>query len=139
LDVNVLLALAIHDHVHHERVLRWFRRPRHEGFSTCSITQSGLVRLFSNPLIYSARVSHEDALKALQRLISLPGHTFWPMDVDYLTAITPLRARISGHKQTTDAYLLGLAIHRQGKIATMDLGIVELAGHEFANSVELIA
>jgi toxin-antitoxin system PIN domain toxin len=139
LDVNVLLALAIHDHLQHSKAMRWFHSKRSEGFSTCSITQSGLVRLFSNPSLYSVRVSRDDALQALQRLTGLPGHAFWPMDVDYETAVTPLRNRITGHKQTTDAYLLGLAIHHGGKLATLDGGIMELARPDFVKSVELIA
>ena len=38
----------------------------------------------------------------------------------------------------TDAYLLGLAIHHKGKLATLDRAIVYLAGSEFAEYVELI-
>ena len=139
MDVNVLLALAIHDHVEHRKISRWFQSPRSNGFSTCSVTQSGLVRLFLNPSLYSVRVSHEDALKALKRLTALPGHTFWPMDVDYETAVAPVRHRITGYRQTTDAYLLGLAIHRGGRLATMDRAITDMAGPEFAGFVELIA
>jgi toxin-antitoxin system PIN domain toxin len=131
--------IHVFGHEHHTKVYRWFRALGSKDFSTCAMTQSGFVRLFSNPTIYRARVSHESAVAALGNLTSRREHTFWPMDVDYETATTPLRGRITGHKQIADAYLLGLAIHHRGRLATMDHGIVELAGPEFADSVELIA
>lgn len=34
-----------------------------------------------------------------------------------------------GHRQITDAYLLLLAQHRHGKLATLDGGIAELIGN----------
>jgi uncharacterized protein len=43
-----------------------------------------------------------------------------------LEAVVRLRPRIVGHQQVTDAYLLGLAIHRKGKLATLDRELLEL-------------
>jgi hypothetical protein len=34
--------------------------------------------------------------------------------------------RLTGHQQVTDAYLLGLAMQKKGKLATMDRGVSEL-------------
>jgi hypothetical protein len=34
--------------------------------------------------------------------------------------------RLSGHQQVTDAYLLGMARHKKGKLGTMDRAVVEL-------------
>ena len=139
LDVNILLAFAIIGHDHHTKVYRWFKGSGSKAFSTCAMTQSGFIRLISNPSIYKVRVSHESAIASLGNLTSRGEHRFWPMDVDYETAVAPIRKRISNHQQTTDAYLLGLAIHHKGRLATMDRGILHLAGPEFADSVELIA
>jgi toxin-antitoxin system PIN domain toxin len=139
LDVNVLVALAIHDHPKHAKAMLWFRSKRSSGFSTCAITQSGLIRISSNPGVYKVRFFHEGALAALRSLTGLPEHEFWPMDLDYEAAVAPLRHRISGYKQTTDAYLLGLAIHRRAKFATMDSGVKDIAGPKYAEVVELIA
>ncbi len=136
LDVNVLLALAIHDHPKHSDIKSWFRSQRDDGFSTCAITQSGFIRLASNPGLYQVRFLHEGALKALQSITRLPRHRFWTMEVEYEKAVDPISHRITGYKQTTDAYLLGLAIHHVGKLATMDRGISQMAGAEFADCVE---
>ncbi len=79
-----------------------------------------------------------EARNALQRLVQLPSHVFWPDTPAYLNATESLFARMQGHRQVTDAYLLGLAIHNKGKLATLDRGIGHLAGKEFAASVEVI-
>jgi hypothetical protein len=68
----------------------------------------------------------------------MPGHVYWPDDPSYLDATRTLFARMQGHRQITDAYLLGLAIHNKGKLATLDRGIRQLAGSEFAACVEII-
>jgi predicted nucleic acid-binding protein len=44
-----------------------------------------------------------------------------------------------GPKQITDAYLLGLAKHHGGKLATLDKAVRSLAGPEHHDLVELIA
>lgn len=43
-----------------------------------------------------------------------------------VSAIWPLSERVQGHQQVTDAYLLGLAMHKKGKLGTMDRTVVEL-------------
>jgi predicted nucleic acid-binding protein len=35
----------------------------------------------------------------------------------------PLAQKLADHQQVTDAYLLGLAIHKRGKLATMDRAV----------------
>jgi len=37
-------------------------------------------------------------------------------------------ARIIGHRQISDAYLLGLAVHNKGKLLALDRGMRSLAG-----------
>jgi len=46
-----------------------------------------------------------------------------------------------GHQQVTDAYLLGLAMHKKGKLATLDRSMVELFNRSDpkAETVELIS
>ena len=44
LDANVLMALLIDDHVHHQAAENWFAGMT-RGFATCPITQRSLMRL----------------------------------------------------------------------------------------------
>ena len=69
--------------------------------------------------------------------MSLPDHVFWPDDLPFADAI-PATTMLAGHRQITDAYLLGLAIAHGGIVATLDADVLSLAGRSVAN-VELIS
>jgi predicted nucleic acid-binding protein len=49
-------------------------------------------------------------------------------DLWFAEAVEFAGMRLVGHQQVTDAYLLGLAIHRGGMLATLDRGIEALSG-----------
>jgi hypothetical protein len=136
LDVNVLIALAWPAHVHHAQCQSWFAVHREPGFVTCPLTQIGFVRISSNPSFTPAAVSPQAALDLLERIIALPEHQFWPDDLALHSAISagPL---LAGHRQVSDAYLLGLARKHGGILATLDRGVRPLAAGE-DGLVELI-
>ncbi|HRB04338.1 MAG TPA: PIN domain-containing protein [Ilumatobacteraceae bacterium] len=127
LDANVLIALTVADHVHHLQAEQWLAGRRSQGFATTPSTQGTLLR----HLIRNA-VPASSALQLLTLTTADPRHTFWPDDQPYDAAM--LRGVI-GHRQVTDAYLAGLARHRQSRIATFDAGFA--AG--YGDIVELIA
>lgn len=113
LDGNVLAALAIAEHVHHARALRWFDR-QSEPFATCAITQGTLLRLH---LQFSPHPSSSAAWAALRALVAHPSHVFWDDAFSYLE-IDP--KGVLGHRQVTDAWLAHLARRRGGRVATLD-------------------
>jgi hypothetical protein len=47
-------------------------------------------------------------------------------EIGFVAATRGFEHRLSGHPQLTDAYLLGLAMHKKGKLATMDKGVSDL-------------
>ena len=55
LDVNVLVALAWPNHVHHVAARAWFNDVGQKRFATCPVTQSGFVRVSSNRTCHPAR------------------------------------------------------------------------------------
>lgn len=126
LDVNVLIALAWPDHQAHARVGRWFSRHSPAGWATCPFTQAGFVRILSNPLFSQHALTPQNALAVLESNLDLPGHRFWPANISILQAIEKVGRPLAGHRQITDAYLLGLAIHQKGKLATLDRAIAAL-------------
>lgn len=136
LDVNVLLALAWPSHVHHRDAQAWFAARQPAGFRTCPITQTGFVRISSNPNFTPRAVSPAAALGLLALITSLAGHEFWPDD---LTLGEALRAGVPllGHRQITAAYLLALAASRGGVVATLDRGMLAVAGGR-VDLVELV-
>jgi toxin-antitoxin system PIN domain toxin len=135
LDVNVLLALSWPDHHFHDRVQDWFGRHGAKGWATCPMVQAGFVRIVSNPAFSPKAVSLKDAIAALRFNTSHPAHQFWPDDVSVATGMANLGDRIVGHQQVTDAYLVELAVHHRGKLATLDRGIATWGA---SGAVELI-
>ena len=77
LDTNVLIALAWPNHVHHREALAWFGAKAAGGFRTCPITQTGFVRISSNPAFTANPPRPGEAIALLQRITRLPGHGFW--------------------------------------------------------------
>jgi toxin-antitoxin system PIN domain toxin len=138
LDVNLLFVLHQPLHPSFYLAKRWFANGANRSFATCPITQSGLVRLLVQSVAGLDPFDMGEAREALLQFTQLPGHVYWPDDPSYLDATKAIFARMQGHRQTPDAYLLGLAIHNKGKLATLDRGIRHLAGREFAASVEVI-
>lgn len=140
LDVNVLLPLLWPAHQHHKRAFEWFTRHSHAGWATCPFTQAAFVRLLSNPRISSDALTPANAESLLFRNLEHRDHQFWPDELSVRRAIAPLRGSVVGHRQITDAYLLGLALHRRGKLATFDRAIGSLLPQEIAkqSALELI-
>src|SRR5262245_184879 len=66
LDVNVLLALAYPEHVHHRRVFEWVNTLYGNKFATCAITELAFVRIASGRVGFTADV--DSARKDLARL-----------------------------------------------------------------------
>ncbi len=138
LDVNVLVALVRFRHSHHEQAKRWFTGAGSRRWATCPLTQSGFVRVVSNPKFTAQAIDVREAVQMLAEFTNLPGHQFWPVDFDLATAITPFASRFFGHQQVTDIYLLALAVRNKGRLATLDQGFESLAGDEFGEFVTVL-
>lgn len=125
LDVNMLIALAWPSHVHHEIAQAWFSVNASAGWATCPFTQCAFVRISSNPRIIPEAVTPKEALVLLHEIVNLKTHTFWKDDISMLDDTVPAGLLV-GHRQVTDAYLLGLAIHHGGCLVTLDGGLSSL-------------
>ena len=138
LDVNVLVALAWPNHVHHATALAWFDEIGRAGFATCSVTQSGFVRVSSNKRAIPDARSPREAREILRRIAALPSHVFWPDDIEIASNEHIAWERLGSHAQVTDAHLLALAIRRGGRLASFDRGLADLAPEGKAESVVML-
>jgi uncharacterized protein len=140
LDVNVLIAAIWPTHESHSTVQQWLRRRAHDGWATCPLTQAAFVRIVSNPAFSPNALTPRDALALLEANLRHAAHHFWEDEISFLAAVEPFAERLVGHQQVSDAYLLGLAIHKKGKLATLDKGVLALlpGGSAHRNSVVLI-
>jgi len=125
LDVNVLIALMWPAHESHERAQRWFRKHAHRGWATCALTQASFVRIVSNPAFSPDAVTPQAASGLLGNNLRDSRHHFWTMDISFELAAEPFLKHLIGHQQVSDAYLLGLAMHKRGQLVTMDRGIAQ--------------
>jgi toxin-antitoxin system PIN domain toxin len=137
LDLNLLAALLWPSHEHHAVAHDWFDRRRVDGWATCPLTQLGFVRLVSNPAFSRDALSVREALSLLVRNLEHPDHVFWSADRG-VTSLTPMASSLRGHPQVTDAYLLALAHHHGGRVATFDRGLGELAA-ELGVAIDVVA
>lgn len=127
LDANLLIALTHSAHIHHAEAHTWFAAQPKRRWATCALTQLAFVRLTSNPKVVGSEVSPAEALKALTAMASQPTHEYWADAPEPLQLATLQSAALVGHRQVTDAYLIGLAAERRERLATLDRGLVSFA------------
>ncbi len=135
-DVNVLVALFDPAHVHHDRAHEWFARNQKNGWATCPITINGCIRVLSNPAYPTVEASPAEVISHLETMCAESHHEFWPDGVSLLDGALFRAPFLSGHRAVTDVYLLGLAVHRHGKLVTFD-GAIALRAVAGASSRHL--
>src|SRR5262245_38418623 len=123
LDINFLVALLWTNHEHHEKARDWFQRHQRSGWATCPLTQAGFVRVSSNPPVLPDVPKPAKAAEILQTNLGHPTHRFFKDEINFPEAVKAFADHFSGHQQTTDAYLFGLAIHKRSVLATFDKSI----------------
>ena len=140
LDVNVLIALLWEPHLHHEAAVRWLDAHT-EPWATSPFTEAAFVRIVSTPAFSRGAVRPERAMTALHASTSSSRHEFWAADQPFVGAVRSVCRALRGPKQVTDAYLLGLAASRGGKLATFDQAIPGLVNEQWkaASLVEVVS
>lgn len=119
LDVNVLIALLDAGHVHHGAARDWLGTHIGAGWASCPLTQNGCLRILSTPAYPRVQPVAQVAAR-LREAVATQHHEFWPDDISVLQAERFAQDRWLTSRQITDAYLLGLAVHRGGRFVTLD-------------------
>jgi len=109
-DVNLLLAFGWSSHPEHGRTRKWLSSL--EFFATCPITELGFLRVSMSP---GYRATFETANAVLSAIGQLESAVFFPDDQSALS-ISP----VNRHQDTTDAYLVALAVAHECRLATLD-------------------
>jgi uncharacterized protein len=140
LDANVLIALTQSAHVHHSEAHAWFSRCPDRHWATCAITQLAFLRLTSNPNVVGEKISPAQAMQALITLTDQAQHVYWPEATEPMRMPTLNSEAVVGHRQVTDAYLLGLALSQKQCLATLDRSLVTFAMRiGLSHGVELVS
>lgn len=115
LDANVLIALTISEHEHHDRVSRWLSGAD-ASIALCPVVEGALVRF-----LVRIGESAKGAVEVLRLMHADPRCEFWPDSLSYVSADL---SHVRGHRQVTDAYLVALVLSRPDvRLATMDRGL----------------
>lgn len=136
LDVNLLLALSDPMHVHHEAAHGWFAATGGQGWATCPLTENGFVRIASHPRYPNRPGDVGAALAILRQFCAAEGHNFWTEDISIRDLLRP--DDIITHAHVTDVFLLGLAVHKGGKLATLDQRLPVAAVQGGSEALEII-
>jgi uncharacterized protein len=110
LDANVLIALTVAEHEHHERAAAWAAGI--ESVALCPVVEGALVR-FLVRIGESARA----ACEVVKLMHAGSRCEFWADSLSYARADL---SHVRGHRQVTDAYLASLAAANGGLLATLD-------------------
>ena len=121
LDVNLLIASVVENHVDHIRAGEFLSKL--DRFHTTPTTQGGFLRFLTRPWKdehkreQPPRMTVAAALQALRDVVGSPQHAFLADDELFINV--SLRS-LSGHRQWTDAYLLRLAQKHGLRLATLE-------------------
>ena len=139
LDVNVLIALAWPNHIHHHAVRSWFLEWKTvNGWASCPLSEAGFVRVCCDPLAVKRAVTPYEAISVLQQLRGSGSHSFWPLKHSMVDLEPGLVDRMQGYRQVTDALLLSVALRQGGCLATLDSGLAQLRPPDEPSAVILI-
>jgi uncharacterized protein len=138
LDVNVMLALCDPQHVHHEAAHHWFQNTGRRAWATCPLVENGFVRVASHPSYPSSMGTASTVTEILRKFCADKHHHFWANSVTLRDHVLfPLTPTVT-HAHVTDIYLLGLAVHHGGKLATFDQHIPASVVKDGATALELV-
>ena len=118
LDVNVLLALSLDNHIHHMASAEWFDESDFD-WATTPLTKAAYVRLMTNSRMVGYLLSVPQAIEGLRELRKEPGFRFLQDGTSLGEAVIDLRPMV-GTKQVTDFHLVNLVAQNGMRLATFD-------------------
>ena len=124
-DVNVLIAIVDPAHVFHPTIQAWLQKHRKATWSSCPITENGMIRILSQPAYRGTRRSPAEAVALLRDMKQSPSwtHTFWADDHSISDPASVAAEKLVTPGQITDVYLAALAMLKGGRLVTFDRAI----------------
>jgi toxin-antitoxin system PIN domain toxin len=121
-DVNVWLALASEEHIHHLEAFAWWRQEA-GPIAFCRFTQIGLLRLLTTaavmngkPLAMKRAWTIYDGLMGDERVELMPE----PPAMERVFRELTSSGKLASPKLWADAYLIAIAVESGGRVSTFD-------------------
>jgi uncharacterized protein len=108
--------------IHHARAKRWLDANIQFGWATCPITQNGMIRIMSQRSYPRASTTYDMALR-LREATAEPTHTFLFDDISFTDPTRIQADSVLTAANTTDIYLLALAVSHNARFVTFDHGV----------------
>ncbi|EDY37319.1 hypothetical protein CPCC7001_197 [Cyanobium sp. PCC 7001] len=121
-DLNVWLALASSQHIHHRQALHYWEQLAAEQVLFCTVTALGLVRLVSQPRLMGDAVKNAaEASELLAAFCRQPGVALAPAEHDGWDVFHRLmRKGELPPRLCTDAHLAALAMTHGWRLVSFD-------------------
>lgn len=113
LDANVIIALVVAEHEHHDAAVAWFAGV--ERAALCPVVEGALMR-------FLLRIG-ENARTAEAMLRDVHAHPRIGYVADSISYLDAGCSDLRGHRQLTDAYLAALAGAENLTLATFDTAL----------------
>lgn len=121
-DVNVVFAILVVGHAHHQPAWRWWERQLDDSVVSCLLTRLGVLRLLTNSnAMAGSPVTPEKALESWDLFSNDPRCTWKDPDSRHEA---PFRSFVAGRQASpnlwTDAWLAALAESQRLRLASFD-------------------
>lgn len=123
-DINVWLALSFEAHYHHAAASAWFDKQNDGSCHFCRLTQSGFLRLSTNPAVFkNEALPLSQAWACYDALLQDPRIDFTgePLGLEHVWRKFTT-GKFFSHKIWNDAYLAAFAVCGQFMLVTFDGG-----------------
>jgi uncharacterized protein len=129
LDVNVWLALAIEDHVHHSTAAAYWRADAGTTRHFCRVSSLSLVRLLTHSgLMGGSPLTLADSWRLYERFRRLPGVAFMDEPPNIEAILASIVKRRLPLRLFTDAYFAALATAAGMRLVTFDRDFARFPG-----------
>jgi toxin-antitoxin system PIN domain toxin len=129
-DVNVLLALMVRQHQHHDVALDWFSGLSAGDAGICRVVQLGVIRLLATrDMMGGSPIRADEGWRLIDDLLDDERMEF-VKEPSGITAVMPrlLNQQVASGKLVTDAYLAAFAIVAGLEFVTLDAGFRKFSG-----------
>lgn len=133
LDVNVLVALAVEEHIHHQRAMEYWNNEAAEIIAISRVSMLGFLRILGNPAAMAGQpLSLQDAWRIYLNVNGDPSFRF-VSEPEHIEVVLErfVETQSFTSRSWTDAYLAAFAIAGGQRLVSFDSDFSRFTGLDF--------